>query len=43
MTHDVDLVIGNGLVVDGTGAEPLEADIAIVGSRIAETCWRSPR
>jgi N-acyl-D-aspartate/D-glutamate deacylase len=30
-----DLVIRNGLVVDGTGAEPFRADIAIEGDRIA--------
>ena len=32
MTHD--LIIRNGLVVDGTGAEPVAADIAINGDRI---------
>ena len=30
-----DLVIRNGLVVDGTGAEPREADVAVSGGRIA--------
>ena len=30
-----DLVIRNGLVVDGTGAEPYSADIAIDGNQIA--------
>jgi N-acyl-D-aspartate/D-glutamate deacylase len=34
MAQTVDLVIRNGLVVDGTGAEPLNADIAISGGRI---------
>ena len=29
-----DLVIRNGTVVDGTGAEPFEADVAIAGGRI---------
>ena len=32
MTHD--LVIRNGSVVDGTGAEPVNADVAIDGDRI---------
>ncbi|HEY3724606.1 MAG TPA: amidohydrolase family protein [Acidimicrobiia bacterium] len=32
MTHD--LVIRNGKVVDGTGAEPVDADVAIDGDRI---------
>ena len=32
MAHD--LVIRNGLVVDGTGAEPVRADVAIDGDRI---------
>jgi N-acyl-D-aspartate/D-glutamate deacylase len=32
MTHD--LVIRNGRVVDGTGAEPVNADVAIDGDRI---------
>ena len=31
---DIDLVISNGLVVDGTGAAPRNADVAIVGERI---------
>jgi N-acyl-D-amino-acid deacylase len=30
-----DLVIRNGLVIDGTGAERFEADVAIAGGRIA--------
>ncbi len=30
-----DVIIRNGTVVDGTGAEPFEADVAIVGGRIA--------
>jgi len=34
MAHDVDLLISGGKVVDGTGAEPVEADIAIAGGRI---------
>lgn len=31
-----DLVIRGGVVVDGTGAAPIEADVAIEGGRIAE-------
>ncbi len=33
MTHD--LIIRNGMVVDGTGAEPVAADVAVDGDRIA--------
>jgi N-acyl-D-aspartate/D-glutamate deacylase len=36
MPHDVDLVVRNGLVVDGNGASPFNADIAIVGGHIVE-------
>jgi N-acyl-D-amino-acid deacylase len=32
--NDIDLVIRNGLVVDGTGASPFSADVAIAGDRI---------
>jgi N-acyl-D-amino-acid deacylase len=35
MADGFDLLIRNGLVVDGTGAEPREADVAISGGRIA--------
>jgi|KBSSwiStaDraftv2_1062776.scaffolds.fasta_scaffold47736_4 N-acyl-D-aspartate/D-glutamate deacylase len=35
MTQQFDLVIRNGLVIDGTGGEPIEADVAVSGSRIA--------
>jgi N-acyl-D-amino-acid deacylase len=31
----VDLIIRNGIVVDGTGGEPFEADLAIDAGRIA--------
>ncbi len=34
MTHVHDLVIRNGLVVDGTGGEPRVADVAIVGDKV---------
>ena len=30
----VDLVIRNGTVIDGTGADPFEADVAIDGGKI---------
>ena len=33
---DFDLIIRGGTVVDGTGAEPRTADVAIAGGRIAE-------
>jgi len=36
MTHDIDLVIRNGLVVDGSGGAPFDADVAISGGRIAQ-------
>jgi N-acyl-D-aspartate/D-glutamate deacylase len=35
MSHEFDLVIRNGLVYDGTGAEPREADVAVRAGRIA--------
>jgi len=35
MPNHFDLVIRGGLVVDGTGSEPFEADVAVDGSRIA--------
>jgi N-acyl-D-aspartate/D-glutamate deacylase len=31
-----DLIIRNGTIIDGTGAAPIEADIAITGSKIVE-------
>ncbi|PIP70669.1 MAG: N-acyl-D-aspartate deacylase, partial [Nitrospirae bacterium CG22_combo_CG10-13_8_21_14_all_44_11] len=31
----VDLLIKNGIVYDGTGAEPFEADIGVAGDKIA--------
>jgi N-acyl-D-aspartate/D-glutamate deacylase len=34
MTDTLSLVIRGGLVVDGTGAEPFEADVGITGARI---------
>jgi N-acyl-D-aspartate/D-glutamate deacylase len=33
-TDNVDLVIRGGTVIDGTGGEPFEADIAVAGDRI---------
>jgi N-acyl-D-aspartate/D-glutamate deacylase len=36
MTDALTLVIRGGLVVDGTGAAPFEADVGISGTRIAE-------
>ncbi|HYZ32718.1 MAG TPA: amidohydrolase family protein [Crenalkalicoccus sp.] len=35
MSDSADLVIRGGTVLDGTGAEPFEADVAIAGGRIA--------
>ncbi|HLZ85480.1 MAG TPA: amidohydrolase family protein, partial [Caulobacteraceae bacterium] len=35
MAREFDIVIRNGLVVDGTGGAPFEADVAISGGRIA--------
>jgi N-acyl-D-aspartate/D-glutamate deacylase len=36
MAQDVGLIVRNALVVDGTGAEPFSADIAVSGGRIVE-------
>jgi N-acyl-D-aspartate/D-glutamate deacylase len=36
MSHDVDLVVRNGLVVDGSGAEPFKADVAVSAGCIVE-------
>jgi N-acyl-D-aspartate/D-glutamate deacylase len=36
VTSDIDLVIRNGLIVDGTGAEPFEGDVAVADGRIVE-------
>ena len=43
MAHDVDLIVRNGLVVDGTGAEPFNADVAVSGGRIVEVGTVSAR
>ncbi len=34
MAEQISVVIRNGTVIDGTGAEPFEADVAIAGSKI---------
>lgn len=36
MIQDLTLVVRNGTVVDGTGADPYEADVAVSGGRIVE-------
>jgi N-acyl-D-aspartate/D-glutamate deacylase len=36
MTKKIDLVIRRGTIVDGTGAEPFNADVAIDGGKIVE-------
>ena len=43
MAHDVDLIIRNGLVVDGTGTEPFNADVAVSSGRIVEVGTVSAR
>jgi N-acyl-D-aspartate/D-glutamate deacylase len=43
MGQAVDLVVRNGLVVDGTGAEPRNADVAVAGGRIVEVGTVSDR
>ena len=35
MAHEFDLIVRGGMVVDGTGAAPFEADVAVIGGRIA--------
>ena len=35
MSHDFDLIVRNGSVVDGTGAEPFTGDVAIKDGKIA--------
>ena len=36
MAEDITIVVRNGTVIDGTGAAPYEADIAIAGGKIVE-------
>jgi len=43
VAHDVDLIIRNGLVVDGTGTEPFNADVAVSSGRIVEVGTVSAR
>jgi N-acyl-D-aspartate/D-glutamate deacylase len=33
---DIDLVVRGGTIIDGTGGEPYEADIALSGNRIVQ-------
>jgi N-acyl-D-amino-acid deacylase len=35
MANEYDLVIRNGTMIDGTGAQPREADVAVRDGRIA--------
>jgi len=43
MAQNVDLIVRNGLVVDGTGADSLTADVAVSGGRIVEVGTVSDR
>jgi N-acyl-D-aspartate/D-glutamate deacylase len=36
MTHDIDLVVRNGMLFDGQGGAPFEADVAIASGRVFE-------
>lgn len=36
MAEDISVVVRNGTVIDGTGAAPYEADVAIAGGKIVE-------
>ena len=36
MAEDITIVVRNGTVIDGTGAAPYEADVAIAGGKIVE-------
>ena len=36
MAHTYDLVVRNGTLVDGTGAEPRQADVAVTNGKIAQ-------
>ena len=40
---DVDLVVRNGLVVDGTGGAPFTGDVAVSGGRIVDVGTVSAR
>ena len=43
MAQAVELVVRNGLVIDGSGSEPFEADVEISGGRIVEVGTVSDR
>ena len=43
MAQEIDLIVRNALVVDGTGAEAFNADVAISGGRIVEVGTVSAR
>ena len=45
MAHDVDLVVRNGLVIDGGGAAPFEADVGVAGADASSLSarWRMQR
>ena len=36
MAHDVELIVRNGLVVDGSGGAPFIGDVAMSGGRIVD-------
>ena len=36
MAEEISVVVRNGTVIDGTGAAPYEADVAIAGGKIVE-------